>query len=176
MYKITCFCPLEPTKLESLLKGIGFSSKKDGLEWYFEDIVFRIEPFKGHSNQREKGYRVYFNGNNTMSFAYMFDLSLGTLNTTITCIEYMLREEGKNSNDWLSLLDNNPSIITIDTRGFYQKNSINIIVTNNTVVFQLRSKKNTSLKLISGLKRIEELVEYIIPTTYDLFSFEEELA
>ncbi|SLL37422.1 Uncharacterised protein [Mycobacteroides abscessus subsp. abscessus] len=106
----------------------------------------------------------------------MFDLSLGTLNTTITCIEYMLREEGKNSNDWLSLLDNSPSIITIDTRGFYQKNSINIIVTNNTVVFQLRSKKNTSLKLISGLKRIEELVEYIIPTTYDLFSFEEELA
>ncbi|MFS0662159.1 hypothetical protein AB1L07_25320, partial [Niallia alba] len=104
------------------------------MEWYFEDIVFRIEPFKGHSNQREKGYRVYFNGNNTMSFAYMFDLSLGTLNTTITCIEYMLSEEGKNSNDWLSLLDNNPSIITIDTRGFYQKNSINIIVTNNTVV------------------------------------------
>ncbi|HEO8422750.1 TPA: hypothetical protein VBX77_004814, partial [Yersinia enterocolitica] len=108
MYKITCFCSLEPTKLESLLKGIGFSSKKDGLEWYFEDIVFRIEPFKGHSNQREKGYRVYFNGKNTMSFSYMFDLSLGTLNTTITCIEYMLREEGKNSNDWLSLLDNSP--------------------------------------------------------------------
>ncbi len=108
MYKITCFCPLEPTILENLLKGIGFITNEKGLEWYIEDIVFRIEPFQEQSNQKDKGYRVYFNGKNIISFSYMFDLSLGTLNTSITCVEYVLSEQGKITNDWLELFDKDP--------------------------------------------------------------------
>ncbi len=44
MFKITCFSPVDPSKLEKALRGIHFKVVKNGFEWNMDGTTFRIEP------------------------------------------------------------------------------------------------------------------------------------
>ena len=175
MYKITCFAPIEPIKLEQLLKGFHFKSIKNGMEWSMDGSVFRIEPFQNQSRNSMKAYRIYFSGD-IYGGAYLFDLCMGCFNPEVTGIEYLLQHPSKSSDMWNKELRNNKSIKTIDLRGIYEQDGVGIVVINDTLTLQLRSKKGKKLIIVDALKQVEIVRDKLLPSDFDLFSFTDDVA
>lgn len=170
MFKLTCFVPMEPKQLETVLKGIHFHPLKNGLEWHMDDAVFRIEPFTNQPRGSMKAYRIYFDGDIDGGL-YLFDLSMGCLGAQVTGIEYVLEHPGMNSSDWKKELRKRTSYKMVDSRGIYSKLGVNIVVVNNSVTIQLHSSKNKKLKTVDCLKQVDAIREELTPVVEDLFSF-----
>lgn len=175
MFKLTCFVPMEPNQLETLLKGIHFQPRNNGLEWRMDDAVFRIEPFKNQPRDSMKAYRVYFDGDIDGGL-YLFDLSLGCLGAQVTAIEYALQSPGMTTSDWIKELRKRPSYKMVDGRGIYSKLGAHIVVVNNTLTIQMHSPKNKKLKTVDCLKQVNSIREDLTPVEVDLFSFSTEEA
>lgn len=173
MFKVTCFAPITPDKLWDGLKGLQFTKKKEGFEWYLDGHVFRIEPFKNQSRTNMKGYRVYFNGSIDGAI-FLYDFALSWINPAITGIEFSLSHSNITSQDWIKDLMSRSSISTVDTKGIFKKGPIGIVVVNDEVVIQLRSSKGSQLNLLPSLKQIESIKEELKPAEHDLFSLLEE--
>lgn len=169
MFKLTCFVPVEPKQLENALRGIHFKSVKKGFEWRMDDAVFRIEPFENQPRSSMKAYRVFFTGDMTGGL-YLFDLSLGCMGAQVTGIEYVLEYPGKTSEEWKKDLRKRQSYKMIDSRGFYKKNGVNIVVINDQVILQLHSPKNKTLLTIDSLEKVNFIREELQPVEYDLFT------
>jgi hypothetical protein len=173
MFKITCFAPIEPGTLEKALKGVHFESTKDGFEWNMDGTSFRIEPFKSQPRDSMKGYRIYFNCD-INGGSYLYDLTLGCMGAEITGIEYILEDSSIQHHDWMNDLRNRPSYRMKDSRGLFSKQDVGVILVNNTVTLQLRSRKNQKLKMWDCLKQVDFIREDLQPVKYDLFSFNKE--
>jgi hypothetical protein len=173
MFKLTCFAPIEPTKLEHLLKGIHFKPVKNGLEWYMDGTIFRIEPFQNQPRESMKAYRIYFNGD-IHGGTYLFDITLGCLGAEVTGIEYLLEHQDMKNEDWISDLRKRASYKLVDPRGLYSKQGIGVIVINNSITLQLRPGKNKKLKIVECLEKISVIRNELMPIDYDLFSFSKE--
>ncbi|RHW35954.1 hypothetical protein D1B31_17840 [Neobacillus notoginsengisoli] len=177
MFKITCFAPVEPKQLAKALKGIHFKVVKNGFEWKMDESTFRIEPFQNQPRDSMKGYRVYFDGDIHGGF-YLFDLSLGVLSAEVTGVEYILDHPEMKHSDWIKLLRNRPSYQMVDSRGMFVKQGIGVVLVNDTVILQLRSRKNKKLIMVDATKKIDFIREELMPVEFDLFSFaaQEEIA
>jgi hypothetical protein len=161
---------MSPEKIGENLNCLQFKEVKNGFEWYLDGHVFRIEPFQMQPRYGEKGFRVYFNGS-IDGGAYLFDMSLGWVNPSITGVEYTISHPSKKNKDWISDLLKRPSYHCIDTRGIFMKNGVGIVVINDQLHLQVRGKK---IKLLEVLKKIELLREELTPVEFDLFSYVEE--
>jgi hypothetical protein len=170
MFKLTCFAPIEPEQLELKLKGIHFKKVKNGFEWTMDGAIFRIEPFQNQSRDSMKAYRVMFDGD-IHGGAYLFDLSLGCMGGIITAVEYTLVTPNRTNQDWMRDLRKRASYEMIDARGLFMKQNIGIVVVNNSITVQLRSRKNQKLILVDALKKIEFIRDELKPIDFDLFSF-----
>lgn len=177
MYKITCFAPVGPEQLERGLKGIHFKSVKNGFEWKMDGTTFRIEPFKNQPRDSMKAYRVFFDGD-IHGGAYLFDLSLGCFGAHVTGVEYTLSHPSMQNESWMKELLKRPSYQLIDSRGLFTKQNVGIVIVNNTVTLQIRSKKNYKLIMVDCLKKIDFIREELKPVEFDLFSLsaEEEIS
>jgi hypothetical protein len=173
MFKLTCFAPIEPAKLEQLLKGIHFKPVKNGLEWYMDGTIFRIEPFQNQPRESRKGYRIYFNGD-IHGGTYLFDISLGCLGAEVTGIEYLLEHQNMQNEDWMKDLRKRASYKLADNRGIFNKQGVGVIVMNNSITLQLRSNKNKKLKIVECLEKISVIRNELMPIDNDLFSFSKE--
>ena len=170
MYKITCFVPISPEDLETALRGMHFKCVKGSFEWSIDGTtVFKIEPFKNQPRLSQKAYRVYFNCD-IAGAAYLFDTSLGYLGASITAVEYTLTDSNYKTLDWISRLNKQPKIKR-EGPGIFVKEGIGAIVVNDSVVFQLRSRKNKNLILFDCIKKIEDFLQDVKPEeSFDLFS------
>lgn len=173
MFKVTCFAPITPEELWEGIKGLHFTKKKDGFEWYLDGHVFRIEPFKNQSRTSMKGYRVYFNGSIDGAI-FLYDFAMSWINPAITGIEFSLTHSSVKNGDWIKDLISRSSISTIDTKGIFKKGPVGIVVVNDEVTLQLRSSKGKQLNLLPGLKQIESVKDELKPVEQDLFTFMEE--
>jgi hypothetical protein len=169
MFKITCFAPIEPSKLEGALRGIHFQKVKNGFEWKLDSTTFRIEPFQNQPRESMKAYRIYFDGS-IEGCCYLFDLSMGAFGGIITGIEYLLEDPRMKYEDWLKDLRKKSSYKMVDPRGLFTKENCVVVVVQNTVTIQLRSKKNQKLKMVDCLKKVDLIREELMPDKYDLFS------
>lgn len=178
LFKITCFAPVEPIQLEQSLRGLHFKKVKNGFEWHVDGTTFRIEPFQNQPRESNKGYRVFFNGS-IEGGCYLFDLSLGLMGAFVTGVEYILEQPSKTNEDWIKDLRKRPSYQMVDPRGLFTKKGCGIIVVNQTVTIQVRSRKNQKLKMLDCMKQVDCIREELMPVNFDLFSFlgqEEEIA
>ncbi|MFT9496316.1 MULTISPECIES: hypothetical protein [Bacillota] len=177
MFKLTCFAPIEPEKLELSLRGIHFKIVKNGFEWHMDGTTFRIEPFQNQPRESMKAYRVYFDGD-IQGGSYLFDLSLGCMGAIVTGVEFIMTHPKMKQDDWIKDLRKRPSYKMIDPRGLFMKGSCGVVVVNDSVTLQLRSKKNKKLIMVDCLKKIDFIREELYPVEYDLFSIpaEEDIA
>lgn len=173
MFKMTCFAPIEPRQLAEKLKGILFKTVKNGFERNLDGTTFRIEPFQNQPRDSMKAYRVYFEGS-VLGGSYLFDLSLGCMGAIVTGVEYILEHPSMKQADWLKELRRRPSYQMTDSKCLFKKHDCGVIVVNNTVTLQLRSKKNQKLIMVDCLKKIDFIREDLLPVEFDLFSFSEE--
>jgi hypothetical protein len=173
MFKITCFAPIEPKQLEKVLKGIHFQTIKSGFEWKMDASTFRIEPFQNQPRDSMKAYRIYFNGD-IHAGTYLFDLSLGCMGAIVTAVEYQLEHPTMKHQDWMKDLQRRASYQMIDARGLFMKQRIGVVLVDDTLTLQLRSRKNQKLIMMDALKKIDFIREELMPVEYDLFSFQEE--
>lgn len=171
MFKITCFAPIEPKKLGEVLKGIHFRTVKGCFEWSLDGHIFRIEPFQNQPRDSMKAYRIFFDGDITGG-SYLYDLSIGCMSPIVTGVEFDLDHSNMNSSDWIDQIGKLPSYKMLDARGIFEKDGVGIIVVNNQVTLQLRSRKNKKLIMLDCLKKIDSIREELTPNRFDLFSFE----
>lgn len=169
MFKITCFAPIEPKQLENAIKGIHFKTVKSGFEWKMDGTTFRIEPFQNQPRERMKGYRVFFDGD-IHGGSYLFDLSLGCLGAEVTGVEYILEHPTMKNLDWMKQLRKRSTYQMVDVRGLFVKQSVGVILVNDSVTLQLRSRKNKKLIMVDAIKKIDFIREELMPVEYDLFS------
>jgi hypothetical protein len=78
--------------------------------------------------------------------------------------------------DWMKDLRKRKSFQMIDPRGLFMKQGVGIVVVENSITIQLRSRKNKKLILIDSLKTVDSIREELIPIEFDLFSSMEEIA
>lgn len=176
MYKITCFAPIEPEQLAKQLKAVHFKPVKKGFEWSLNGTFFRIEPFQEQPRGSLKAYRVSFNGD-IPGGMYLFDLSIGCLDPMIKGVEQTITHHAMKNADWMNEIRKRPSYQMIDARGVYMKESVGVIVVNDTITYQIHSRKNNTLKLLDCLRKIEVMSIDMLPNDIDLFSYlEEEIA
>lgn len=173
MFKLTCFAPVETVQLEKALKGINFKRVKNGFEWYMDGTTFRIEPFQNQPRDSMKAYRVYFNCEISGGL-YLFDLSLGCMGAVITGIEYILEHPTMKHADWMKEMRKRPSYKMIDPKGLFTKEGCGVILVNDSVILQIRSKKNQNLIMVDCLRKIDFIRGDLTPVEYDLFSFADE--
>lgn len=176
MYKLTCFAPVEPKQLEQALKGITFKTVKNGFEWKMDGTTFRIEPFQNQPRDSMKAYRIFYDGGDINGGAYLFDLSLGCMGGIVTAVEYTMEHPSMKQSDWMKDLRKRKSFQMIDPRGLFMKQRVGIVVVENSITIQLRSRKNKKLILIDSLKTVDSIREELIPIEFDLFSSMEEIA
>jgi hypothetical protein len=170
MYKLTCFAPIEPKQLELALKGITFKTVKNGFEWKMDGATFRIEPFQNQPRDSMKAYRVLYDGSDIHGGAYLFDLSLGCMGGIVTAVEYTMEHPTMKHQDWMKDLRKRKSYQMIDARGLFMKQGIGIVVVDNSITVQLRSRKNQKLILVEALRKVDFIREELCPVEYDLFS------
>lgn len=173
MFKVTCFAPITPEELWKGVKGLHFTKKEEGFEWYLDGHVFRIEPFKNQSRTSMKGYRVCFNGSIDGAI-FLYDFALSWINPSITGIEFSLSHSTLKTRDWIKDFMSRSSFSTVDSKGIFKKGPIGIVVVNDVVTLQLRSSKGKQLNLLASLKEIETVKEELKPAEHDLFSYVEE--
>lgn len=173
VYTITCFTEITPEKLGNYLKGISFKHTKDGFEWSIDGYTFRIVPFKNQPRDSLKGYRVYFDGDMNGG-TYLFNLSMGCLSPIVTGVEFVLEHEDMKTMDWIKELRKHPSFKRTDMYGIYEKNGMGLIVVNDSITIQMRSKKNKKLILIDCMRQIESIRDELKPVDFNLFSILQE--
>lgn len=173
MFKITCFAPIEPNQLEKALKGIHFKTINSGFEWKMDGSTFRIKPFENQPRGSMKAYRVFFDGD-IHGGAYLFDLSLGCMGAIVSGVDYHLEHPTMKHQDWMKDLRKRASYQMIDARGLFMKQGIGVVLVNDTLTLQLRSRKNQKLIMVDSLKKIDIIREELMPVEYDLFSFQRE--
>ncbi|MFD1609815.1 hypothetical protein [Oceanobacillus luteolus] len=167
MYKITVFANIEPTVLAKNLSSIRFkvNHKNGGMYWKGEDGFFNIIPFHNQSIQLAKGYRIYTNYP-ISTIVYLLDGAFNWLDSKITGIEYQyLLSKPK-----LVLIKEflaNPKLKVIDSRGLFSFDDMGIVIMEDKVVFQRRTKIK---KIGEELRKIEDVRDRLFPSTYDLFS------
>jgi len=178
MFKITCFAPIEPEQLGKALKGIHFKPVKSGYEWSMDGTTFRIEPFQEQPRDSLKGYRVHFDGD-IHGGTYLFDLTIGCMGAEVTGVAYELEHYKMKKEQWLKDIRRRPSFKLIDPRGLFMKGKVGVVLSNDSVILQLHSRKNQKLILVDALKQIDSIREELLPVDIDLFSFlstQEEIA
>ncbi|MCD4837950.1 MULTISPECIES: hypothetical protein [Neobacillus] len=72
--------------------------------------------------------------------------------------------------DWIKDLRKKSSYKMVDPRGLFTKDNCFVVVVQNTVTIQLRSKKKPKTKNGGLSKKVDLIREELMPDKYDLFS------
>lgn len=170
VFKITCFVPIEPLQLAKDLKALYFRSKTNGFEFQMDGTFFRIEPFQNQPRTTMKGYRIFFNCA-IQTGLYLLDQTIGYKEPVVTGVECILSVDNQTTQDWIQDIRKRSTYKMTDSRGLFDKDGVGIIVVNDTVTLQLRSKH---LKIVECINKIDSIREELLPNVeYDLFSLAE---
>jgi len=167
MYTITVFATIEPDELANQLSTVRFkvNQKDGGVYWKGENSFFNIIPFKNQTAQFAKGYRIYTNYP-ISTVSYLLEGAFNWVDYKVSGIEYQhpfSKPKKEMVKDFLS----QPILNTIDARGLFHYENMNIVLMDEKAVFQRRGKiKN----LVSELQKIEEVRDILYPADFNLFS------
>lgn len=170
VFKVTCFAPIEPSQLANVL-GIYFKTVKTGFEMNMDGTFFRIEPFQNQPRTSMKGYRIYFDCD-IHAGLYLLDQTIGHMEPIVTGVECILSIANQTTQDWIRNIKMRSYKST--GRGLFDKEGVGIIVVNNTVTLQIRSRKDQKLKVVECINKIDSIRKDLLPAVeYDLFSLPE---
>ncbi|GLO68263.1 MULTISPECIES: hypothetical protein [Oceanobacillus] len=172
-FNITVFTNIKPKLLFENLTSIRFkiNLKSNEVYWKGEDEKqFIISPFRHQNRNGLNGYRIYSNYP-ISTILYLFDGALGWIHELkVSGVESEVSLT-KTRKEHLNEMISHPSLQMIDTRGIFIKDDISIILLQDKIVLQRRSKLK---KLNNELKKIEAAMDLLLPSKHDLFSFLEE--
>lgn len=155
-----------------MLTPIGFKKTNDD-RMYWENQLYRciVEPFSVQG-YNEQGYRVYIKGNRDFA-EYIFDRSFGCFSPVIRGVEFVYSTERTQETNIETATKLN--FKTGALRGIFKYKDVGIVMLpNGEVNIQIRNKQSLSLGLANVMKKIDEVVHLLQPTSFNLFSFLEE--